>query len=261
MRRRQDDAISTPSKQTFVKGLLLTLVMPPTGMISLIVVGLLLCRWRRRTGLALIWIGAIVLYLLATPLVAQLLTGGLERGLPTQPPPGHPPQAIVILGGEKINTADTPLGARPGPLTMERLQTGAALARRTGLPILVTGGVIRPGSTAIGPIMAESLTSDFGMPPRWIEDRSEDTWENARFSATILHAAGIDSVYLVTSAWHMRRALLSFQGTGLFVTPAPTPLEGAMGPELGDLQPHVTAWLSSYYALHEWIGYVWYELR
>ncbi|NDG51210.1 MAG: hypothetical protein EBY30_19755, partial [Rhodospirillales bacterium] len=36
-------------------------------------------------------------------------------------------------------------GARVGGLTLERLQEGAALQRRTGLPLLVTAGVLSPG--------------------------------------------------------------------------------------------------------------------
>ena len=66
--------------------------------------------------------------------------------------------------------------------------------------------------------MAQSLTDDFRTPPRWVEAKSADTWENARFSADILRAEGITSVYVVTHAWHMRRAVLAFQGTGLTVT-------------------------------------------
>lgn len=237
--------------------------MPPTGMLSLVIAGLLLglLRRYRRPGAALVWIGAIGLYLLAMPVVSQSLMLALEQNLPTEAPAEHPPGAIIILGGERITSASGPFEARPGPLTMERLQAGAALARRTGLGILVTGGMIKPDSVPIGTLMAESLKSDFQMPARWVEDRSEDTWENARLSASILRKAGIDSVYVVTSAWHMRRAMLAFQGTGLFVTAAPVPLDRRLGPDLGDFLPHVSAWLASYYALHEWIGYVWYQLR
>ena len=101
---------------------------------------------------------------------------------------------------------------RPGSLTLDRLRTGAALHRRTDLPILVTGGTTQPRTATVGVVMAESLRDDFRAPARWTEPKSDDTWENARFSAAILKAEGITSVYVVTHAWHMRRAVLAFQG-------------------------------------------------
>src|SRR4051812_32689554 len=159
-----------------MKSLLLAQVMPPGGMLSLIVIGLSLCSWRwRRTGMALSWAGAIGLYVLATPVVSQYLLIALQRNLPAEGPAGHPPGAIVILGGERLITLNPPRGGRPGPLTMEGVQTGAALARRTGLPILVSGGGMEQDAAAVAPLMAESLKIDFGTPPRWVEDKSVDT--------------------------------------------------------------------------------------
>jgi uncharacterized SAM-binding protein YcdF (DUF218 family) len=141
------------------------------------------------------------------------------------------------------------------------LRTAAALQRRTGLPILVTGGTTQPNSPPVGQVMAQSLTDDFRTPPRWIEAKSADTWENARFSADILRAEGITSVYIVTHAWHMRRAVLAFQGTGLTVTAAPTSLDDPLGPDLEDFLPRAGGWQTGYFAMHEWIGYAWYKLR
>jgi uncharacterized SAM-binding protein YcdF (DUF218 family) len=244
-----------------VKGFLLTFVMPPTGMITLLLAGLLLTLRRRRAGLALIWVGTLGLYLLGTPFIANNMLLALETDLPTEPPADHKPAAIVVLGGEIIRSHTSQLHARPGPLTFERLQTAAALARKTGLPILVSGGLTQADTPAVATVMAKSLTDDFGVPPRWIEDESADTWENARLSAAILHNEGIDSIYVVTNSWHMPRALLSFAGTDLHVTAAPTPLDDPLAPQLWDFMPQATSWVTSFYALHEWIGYAWYRLR
>ena len=109
--------------------------------------------------------------------------------------------------------------------------------------------------------MRESLMQDFQVPVRWTEDKSADTWENAQDSAAILRSAGIDSIYLVTHSWHERRALLAFAATGIAVTAAPTPLDRPVDLVSADFKPRVEAWEASYYALHEWIGYVWYALQ
>jgi len=200
-----------------MRGILVTLAIPPTGFVTLLVIGLLLRHGRRRFGQRLAWSALIGLILLGMPIVSSNLLLVLETGLPTIPPPDHPPQAIVVLGGEVIRAASEPLRVRPGLLTLDRLRTAATLARRTGLPILATGGLTQPDTQAVGTVMGVSLREDFATPARWVEDRSLDTWENARFSADILRGEGITSVYVVTSSWHMRRALLAFRNCSPWV--------------------------------------------
>ena len=227
-------------------------LVPPVNLVALALVGVLLRR-RWLAGISL-----VLALLLALPLVAGTLLTGLETGWP--PPAGPPPQAIVILGGDLRALAGTPADA-PGALTLARLRAGAALARATHLPILVTGGIVDPDGPPVAVVMATSLARDFATPARWVEPASRDTWENARFSAKLLHAAGIDRVYVVTHAWHMRRALIAFAGTGLAVTPAPLAFDRTPRLVPGAFVPRVGAWRESYYALHEWIGYAWYALR
>jgi uncharacterized SAM-binding protein YcdF (DUF218 family) len=244
-----------------MRGIIETIAIPPTSLVILIVVGLLLQRRWRGFGLGLAWVSLIALILLGMPIVSNSLLLALETNLPTAAPADHPPLAIVVLGAEVIRSHGEPLGARPGPLTLERVRSAVALARRTGLPILASGGSTPLDNAAVGAVMATSLSDDFRTPARWVEDESRDTWENARFSADILHREGITSIYVVTSAWHMRRALLAFRGTGLMVTAAPTPLDDPLAPNIADFLPRAGAWLIGYYALHEWIGYEWYKLR
>jgi uncharacterized SAM-binding protein YcdF (DUF218 family) len=244
-----------------MRGILITLAMPPTGFVVLIVAGLLLHGGWRRFGRRLTWTSLIALILFGMPVVSYSMLLALETGLPLVPPADHPPQAIIVLGGEVIRAHQERLGIRPGLLTLDRLRTGAALHRRTGLPILVTGGTTQPDTPAVGLVMAQSLEDDFQTPARWVESKSADTWENARFSADILRAEGITSVYIVTHAWHMRRAVLAFQGTGLTVTAAPTSLDDPLGPNLSDFLPRAAGWQTGYFAIHEWIGYAWYTRR
>jgi uncharacterized SAM-binding protein YcdF (DUF218 family) len=243
-----------------IKALLLSLAMPPTGFVTLIVIGMLLRgRWYR-FGRVLAWAAVAGLLLTSLPIASNSALMALQTELPP-PPPDHPPQAIVVLGAEIIRASHEPLGVRPGLLTLDRLRTAAALQRRTGLPILVSGGIVQPDAAPVGVAMEQSLRDDFRTPARWVEAKSADTWENARFSANILRPEGISSVYVVTNAWHMRRALLAFEGTGLTVTAAPTPPNDVRQPDLWDCLPHASAWQTAYYALHEWIGLAWYRFR
>ena len=244
-----------------MKSLLLSLAMPPTGFVTLIIIGLLLHRRWYRFGRRLTLAATTGLLLLSLPVVSHTAFVALQVGLPTQPPPDRPPQAIIVLGAEVLRDPHDPLGVRAGLLTLDRLRAAAALQRSTGLPVLVTGGTTESDTAAVGTVMAQTLETDFRVPVHWVESKSLDTRENALFSADILHADGITSVYVVTSAWHMKRALVAFEGTGLTVTAAPTPPEGFAWPDANEFLPHASAWQTAYFALHEWIGLIWYKLR
>ncbi len=239
------------------------LVVPPVNLIPLTVAGVVVARRHARLGRGMTAIGAVGLLLLAMPLVSQALLVSLEQGLPLEPPRDAPPQAIVILAAELARGIgrDGQIVYLPGRLTLERLRAGAALARASGLPVLVSGGRPTRRSPPLAEVMAMSLRADFGVAPRWIESRSQDTWENAEDSAAILRAAGIGSVYLVTDAWHMPRALQAFTHSGLRATADPTRLDGWPMAALDGLVPETRALNDSYYALHEWIGRAYYAVR
>lgn len=233
------------------------LLLPPVNLLLPCLAGALVLRRRPWTGRALLAAGLGGLLLLSMPAVSNPLLRSLEAGLPLAPPPGaDPPAAIIILSAEAVLDGAVQI---PGPLTLERLRAGAALHRRTGLPVLVTGGAIdgpdgKPGPDTLADMMARSLQADFGIPARWTERQSQDTRQNAVLSAPLLGGAGIRSAYLVTHAWHMPRSVLAFEGTGIAVTAAPVRLDPARGREASDFVPRARAWLDSYYALHEWVG-------
>lgn len=260
------------------KPLLEALALPPANLPLFILAGLALRamagraggrggrRWLRRAGGALAGLSFALLILLGLPAVAGVLLVSLEQGMRGwQAPHGGPPQAIVILGGDMARGTPAQPGGkerlRPGPLSFERLADGAALARQSHLPVLISGGELKPGETPIAAVMGQALARDFAVAPRWLETRSADTWQNAQLSAPILKKAGIRSVYVVTSAWHMRRALLAFRPTGLAVTAAPVLRDAWPGFSLWDFIPNTRAWQISYYALHEWVGCAYYALR
>ena len=237
------------------------LLLPPISLLLLALVGLLIERRFRVLGRCLAFFGVVGTLLLATPIVSGTLLLALERNLPMTPPSDAPPQAIVILGGDLRRTGRSVVTLYPGPLSLERLRDGAALYRQTHLPVLITGGSQRPGEPSIAVIMADSMQRDFQMPVEWLENSSIDTWQNAQFSAAILREHGIKSIYVVTQAWHMRRALIAFSRTDLMATAAPVPLDRMANAPGMAFVPNVGAWLGSFYAVHEWIGCAWYALQ
>ena len=228
------------------------LAVPPINLVLPCLAGLAILRQRPQAAYWLIASGLAGLLLLSLPIVSDTLLASLESHLPLQASVDDPPGAIVILSGD-IASDGPALG--PGALTLERERVGAALYRRTKLPILVTGGLVGTDGQTLGGLMAASLVADFQVPVRWIEPLAQDTAENARFSAAILHREGIRSILLVTHAWHMKRSVLAFAGTGITITAAPVRRDGLPKVQAAAFVPRAKSWQDSYYAMHEWIGY------
>jgi len=200
-----------------LKNIARTLVLPPAGPLVVAGVGLALVMLsrRRRLGLAFCTAGLGLLWLLSLPAVSAQL---MRMATPYDTIDLHRPpaaQAIVILAGGVRRYAPEYNEDAPSDHSWQRLAYGARLARRTGLPVLLTGG---RGEAAA---MRAFLVTDFGLTPRWVEAQARDTQENAVYSAPLLAAAGVREVLLVTSDWHMRRAVAEFERVGLHVTPAP----------------------------------------
>ena len=149
--------------------------------------------------------------------------------------------------------------AEPGPLSLQRLAGAAMIVRAKDLPVLITGGKVGVGQPAVADLMGDLFTAAFGLPVEWRERSAENTCENARYSADILRKAGIQSAIVVTHAWHMPRAILSFRQAGYAIVPAPLRGDTHEVRGLSDFLPHSTAWVRSFYALHEWIGLVAYR--
>jgi len=244
------------SREVLLVAVLSQLLPPPPGL-ALLALLLLLLRQRVLAGVALAGLVLLSLGPVGTALLAVL---DVPAGNAAGPAPG----AIVVLGGDVQRTAGyqgTVPNATIGALSLERVQAGAALQRRTGLPLLMTGGIVETGATPVGELMARSARDDFGARVRWVEPLSRDTWENAAFSAPLLRAAGISRVFLVTHDWHMRRALVAFRHAGIEAVPMPTYADP--GPRLSwtDLLPSAGNWMRSYFAVHEWVGLAYYALR
>ena len=236
-------------------GIAYTLLIPPTALLLPLALGIALRkRW-------LAWLALVGLVVLAMPITAPVLNRLMADTAPVRA--GLQPQAIVVLSAERREGLPGGVleGEDIGPLTTERVRAGVVLARRTSLPILVSGGVVKPGTPSIAATMARIMADEFRVSPRWVEGKSLDTWQNAVFSADMLRADGIATVYLVTTSWHMARSRLAFERAGLAVVPMPARAMEAPAWAAWEFVPTAGAWQRSYYALHEVIGYWWYRVR
>lgn len=210
----------------------------------------------------MIWllsIGAAVFGVLALPYVATQLLRSLEAHRPLRDPAAlDGVGAIVVLGGDFFGHAPEMGGETVGPLTLQRLHYAARLHRDSGVPLLVTGGVIGRNGRPLAENMSEVLIRDFGRTTRWLDRSSRNTRENARNSRALLLPERIEKVCLVTHGWHMARARMAFVEHGFEVVAAPTLCMAKPAPLPRDFVPDSKSLSLSLLALREWCALAWY---
>ncbi len=239
--------------------------LPPGGFIFLFFIGLILLRKKRKTGITLLSITLVTFYIVSTPFFSDNLIGLLETypALTEKQLKKEHADVIVILGAGRYKNAPEYKGDTISEPGLVRVRYGAFLHKKTGLPIITTGGTgfAKSGASSEAQLMKQSLQEDFGIQNVLTEDDSLNTAENARFTKQLLEQHGFKRVYLITHAWHMPRSVDIFKANGINVIPAPTGFEktGVPGGKLLDWLP--SSLEGTRWALHEIIGRLWYKLR
>jgi len=249
----------------FVASKVLWLFLAPVNLLLVVaLVGAILSGGRLARAGRGIAIAAIALLLAmgVLPLGAWLIAP-LEDRFPPPPASMPPPYGIIVLGG----AIDDELGRARHQVTLAdgaaRLTEAAALARRFPEARLVyTGGsnsLTNADSTEARD--AAALLATLGVDPSRIalEDRSRNTDENARFTRDLVHPDPSQAWLLVTSAWHMPRAMALFRKAGFNVVADPVDYRSQGG--FGDWRLNADAargFLLFDLAVHEWIGLVAY---
>ena len=250
---------------SYAGALLRIIVMPPVNLLLLIALGYLMRRRWPRAGRIASRSALCALLVISTNAGSLLLVAPLENMTrPLADTRNTGAQAIVVLSANMVPAAPE-YGAqdRPDAVTLVRLEYGAWLQHQTGLPLLVSGGHVpaTESSGTLAAMMAHTLIEDFKTPVQWVEQQSQDTEQNAVYSARMLKAAGIKRILLVTHAMHMPRSKEAFARQGLEVVEAPTMFYSHADGSPFALAPSASGLYRSYYAMHEWTGLVWYRFK
>ena len=188
-----------------------------TGMLVSLVAGRFarprLARWSGRATLA-------ALLLIGIFPIGEVVLRPLEAEFPPRAAPEQI-DGVVVLGGVEDQRATAVWGEPQLNEAAERLTAAAALAiTHPEARLVFSGGSGRLRNTVLGQPEIPSVAMDFfvsmGIDPTRItwEDQSRNTAENARFSYEVAAPASGETWVLVTSAFHMGRALASFEAAG-----------------------------------------------
>lgn len=241
------------------------LAAPSNVLIVFAGIGLMLLTTRRwRAGRRLAALGILGLIVAGLSPLGNMLMSPLEDRFPPWMPSGETPVGIIVLGG----AIDPDLSvARHQPAlneAAERLTAVADLARRyPQARIVFSGG----NGSLVGGVpeaqVARDLLVTFGVPSDRItlEAKSRNTSENARFTKALINPGASDPWLLVTSAYHMPRAVGVFRREGFDIQAYPVDWR-TRGTQDWAVPFH---WASSGLArvdtaAHEWVGLVVYYL-
>lgn len=239
-------------------------ILPPGFFIFLILCGFFLLNYRLFLGKSVILITAIIMWLCSAPIIAQKLIDPLQQQFPPLKISNvsNKNTAIVILGGSDTAAPIFETDRAISYDSLSRLSYASYLYSKTHLPIIVSGGS-PSGSNPEADLMKASLKNNFNVPTQWKESASINTADESRFLVPLLQKNKIDTIYLVTHAWHMPRSIYifnaTFKNTGLKVIPAPMGyIELKKEIKILNYLPSLEALNTSTTAIHEYIGLLWY---
>jgi uncharacterized SAM-binding protein YcdF (DUF218 family) len=250
----------------FVLSKLMSAITQPVFWLALwwVLALLLLNRWRRG-AVRMLWLGLVLLGLLGFEALPNALLRPLENrfAVPSaKAVPGH--VGVVVLGGAFQNPAlyqahgQVPLGE-----SAERMTVPVGMLRQhPKLTLVFSGG---DGRLLGAGITEAQLAQDFyqeqgvDMSRVLLEGGSRTTRENARQVAAMLGPRCQEPWLLVTSAWHMPRAMTEFEALGCRVTAYPVDFRTTQATPLTEysLARSLMLWQT---ALHEWLGMAVYAM-
>jgi uncharacterized SAM-binding protein YcdF (DUF218 family) len=257
----------------FLKKLVSTFLMPLTAAVVLLLVGLALSWFsrRQRAGRIVATAGLAVLLVFSLDGVADLLLTPLEGRYEALYPrerletltvkAGRRPRWVVVLGSGHTFDRRIPPTSQLSAGALSRLVEGVRLHRE--LPdskLLLLGGI---GQSIKHAEVLGAAARSFGIPDENIVI-DVTPWDTEQEAAAVARRLGTDEDFLlVTSGYHMPRAVGLFKKRGLRPVPAPTDHQALSSPGVSwrNFFPRPSALQESERATHEYVGYLWSRLR
>ena len=214
----------------FTLSKILALAAQPSSVAVLaIVLGLWWMRRNpaRRLARVLAWGGVLVLIVGGLSPAGNLLVLPLEQRFASvpAPSPGDRVDGIILLGGFEDGWVSAGRGGLGVNEAAERMTEGLRLAlRHPEAKVVFTGGVgglMARNVEAAGPVADFLMEAGIAKERLVLESRSRNTYENAIYTRDLVQPAPGERWYLVTSAFHMPRAMGLFRKAGFEVVAYP----------------------------------------
>ena len=209
--------------------LLWACVSPGSLLAFLLAVGLVLSRTSRpalvKIGKRLSVFVCLCFLAIATLPVGEWALAPLENRFTMDLP--EQIDGIIVIGGDEMTAVSQARGMPVALDSVRRYVTFGGMARRyPDAKLVFSGGsgYLHPHTRMLDSEVARAMMTDIGVPTDrlLIEKASRNTYENAVMTADIVRPDPAQKWLLVTSAWHMPRAMGCFRKAGWNITAAPT---------------------------------------
>ncbi len=253
---------------TFILSKLFWILFRPLNLIVLLLItGLALRRFGlrlRKTGGLLTGLAFALLFVLGFTNVPDYLLHVLEKQQDVGKVPANPAGIIVLGGGLDGRITFLRGGGYELNSASDRLIAGFELANRyPGIPLVYSGGsgALDQGSES-GAVVAQRIARAlYGERRRFIlEDKSRNTWENAKFSYRLLAPKNGQIWIVVTSAFHALRVEGVFKKAGFKVVVWPTDFRSGFNGTFRLSYKSVDQLYKSKIVIKEFLGLVFYSL-
>lgn len=240
--------------------------LPSNLLIAIGIVGLiLLCTRFARLGSWLVVTSLVLIAIAGLSPLSNALMIPLEQRFPAWNASRGAPDGIIVLGGAISPEVSAFRDAVALNEAAERITFAAELARRyPNARIIYTGGsnALLFGGAIEAPFAVRELEA-LGVAHDRItaEEQSRNTIENAEYSRLVAQPKPGERWLLVTSAFHMPRAMAAFRAAGFNVEACPVDwrTRGSLDASrfFGSLSEGLARTDA---AVHEWVGLVAYRL-
>jgi uncharacterized SAM-binding protein YcdF (DUF218 family) len=249
----------------FLSKILDLLFAPLTWALILVALGAVKAPRVRRYSRFAPALAIAILFVFSLEPVSNALERSLEEPRVSTFSPATTYDAVVLLGGFVDARASASANEPAYQDGIERLLVTYDLLRsgQAKKVIVSTGDVDSVGATWTEARAVAAQLKSWGIAEDRIlvEDKSLNTRQNALFSADIVRAQGLSKLLLVTSAFHMKRALGCFEAVGLHPDTRPTDFRTYAGAPHVEWLPRATHLANSTSAIREHVGRIVYRWR
>ncbi len=230
----------------FIISKLFTYIFLPPGVFILILIlaGIYAKKFKK-----LFYFSALILYFLSNKFFSNLLLYPLEN---IHYKDNITPKAVVVLGGG-VNPIDK---LKAYPDAFKREIYGIILAKKHNLPFIFTGGGIKIKEANYIKKDVNLISKTCGCNIKtFYEGKSLDTYQNAKYTAKLFQKLHIKKeIFLVTSAYHMKRSIALFKHFGFKIIAKPVGFYYDPNYNIWDIFPKEENFNKSYKAIHEYFG-------
>ncbi len=240
--------------------------LPPGLFITILIIWAIILIKKKHIGIGLLMlIFSGIIYAACLEPIADRLILPLENTYQQLDIKAISPNDVYVVLGGGIHSDAPDLEGEGSPTGdgLHRLVYAFRLYRIQPLPIIVSSGKGFKCQRPEAPVMKRYLFQ-MGVPEKDIhmDTKSRNTYENAIDVKNVCEKLVCKKIILITSAYHMKRAVFAFKHAGLTnVLPAPTDYKtNRTCYNFIDYMPDMEALINTYRALHEYVGILYYKM-